>query len=141
MGTHPIFESDFDCLTECCHVFLFFALLQSEPRLFSQTCHINIMNLSHTSQLISWNSIIPSIIKLMSTISMSLMKPCKKQSMLEMLQNKFNSTTESNSMVVVISTTPSSGRICHQMVEAKQKENFWLQSTVILVHLINSKPR
>merc|ERR1711937_1007744 len=20
MGTHPIFESDFDCLTECCHV-------------------------------------------------------------------------------------------------------------------------
>merc|ERR1711917_158435 len=141
MGTHPIFESDFDCLTECCHVFHFFVLLQSEPRLFFQNCHINIMNLNHTSQLILWNFTTQSIIKPMSTISMLLMKPCKKQSMLGMSQNKFNSTTESNSMVGVTSTTPSSGRICHQMVVENQKENFWLQSIVTLVHLINSKPR
>ena len=95
---------------ECCHVFQFFVLLQSEPRLSFQTCHINIMNLNHTSQLILWNFITQSIIKPMSTISMLLMKPFKKQSTLEMWQNKFNSTTESNSMVVVTSTTPSSGR-------------------------------
>merc|ERR1712212_3234 len=140
MGTHPIFESDFDCLTECCHVFLF-VLLQFVLRLFFQTCHINIMNLNHTSQQILWNFIIQNITRPMSIISMLLMKLCKKLSMLVMLLNKSNSTTESNSMAVVILIIPFSGRTCPQMEVVNQKESSWLQSIVTLVLLINSKPR